>query len=106
MTPQARHHFDTDRTVHPQITRDHFAMRPVVTLIVSLGVLAASSSCANPKSQANMAQALSDAANEITGLRSDIAQVQSDIDSLRTVMAKQDTTIQHLAAVANVPITK
>ncbi len=63
-------------------------------------------SCADPKSQATIAQALNDAANEIGGLKSDLAQVQFELDSLRTVMAKQDTTIQHLAAVANVPITR
>ena len=62
--------------------------------------------CGNPRAEANTAQALNDAANEIGGLKSDLAQLETELDSLRGVVAKHDTTIAHLAAVANVPITK
>jgi hypothetical protein len=60
----------------------------------------------NPRADANVAQALNDAANEIGGVKSDIAQLESEIDSLRVVIAKQDTTIQHIAAVYNIPIIR
>ena len=80
-------------------------MRLISLFALSAGLLSATS-CTNPKSQAAMVQALNDAANEISGLRNDLAQIQTEVDSMRTVMAKQDTTIQHLAAVANVPITR
>ena len=73
--------------------------------IAVAGVLAASG-CANPRAEANVAAALNDAANEIGGLKNDLAAIQTELDSLRTVIAKQDTTIGHLAAVANVPITR
>ena len=62
--------------------------------------------CANPRAEANVATALNDAANEIGGLKNDLGQIQLELDSLRTIVAKQDTTITHLAAVANMPITR
>ena len=61
------------------------------------------SGCANPKTQANMAQALSDAANETNTLRGDISQLQTDMDSLRVVVAKQDSLITRIAAVSGIP---
>lgn len=60
-------------------------------------------SCANPRDQANIAQALNDAANEIGGLKSDVAQLQADLDSLRQVVAKQDTVISRIADVNHIP---
>jgi hypothetical protein len=82
-------------------------MRSTVSrlLLLACGALLASS-CENPRTQANMVAAMNDAANEIGGLKSDLAALQGELDSLRTVVAKQDTTIGHLAAVANVPITR
>ena len=65
-----------------------------------------SGACASPRSQAYVASALNDAATEISGLRGDLAQLQTEIDSLRTRVAKQDTTIAHLADVAHVPVTR
>ena len=59
--------------------------------------------CVNPRAEANMAQALNDAANEIGGLKSDIAQIQTDLDSLRQVVARQDTIISRIAEVNHIP---
>lgn len=75
-------------------------------LLVSGAALVAvfgSSSCANPRTEANVAQALSDAASEIGGLKNDIALLQNQMDSLRTVVAKQDTIVNRIAAVNNIP---
>ena len=80
------------------------ATRLLALALVPITLLAAA--CANPRAEANVATALNDAANEIGGLKNDLAQIQVEIDSLRTMVAKQDTTIAHLAAVANVPITR
>ncbi|HMA24962.1 MAG TPA: hypothetical protein VKP00_13230 [Gemmatimonadaceae bacterium] len=44
------------------------------------------------------AQALNDAANEIGGLKSDVAQLQTDLDSLRSVVARQDSVINRIVA--------
>ena len=52
----------------------------------------------NPRSEAAVANALNDAANEIGGLKNDIAQLQTDLDSLRNVVARQDSTITRIVA--------
>lgn len=93
------------RPLRHSTSRVRFA-RPVLriaALVVGALVLAAASACVNPRTQAATAQALSDAASEIDGLKSDVAQVQSDVDSLRQVVAHQDTVINRLAALNNVP---
>lgn len=79
-----------------------FTVLAAFAVLGALGALA----CGNPRSEANTANALNDAANEIGGLKSDMAGFQAQLDSLRTVIAKQDTTITHIAAVNNIPITR
>jgi peptidoglycan hydrolase CwlO-like protein len=61
------------------------------------------SGCANPRAEANVAQALNDAANEMAGLKNDLAILQTELDSLRAVLAKQDTVIGRLAEVNHIP---
>lgn len=63
-------------------------------------------SCMSPRAEAGVAQALSDAANEINGLKSDVAQLQTQIDSLHQIVMKQDSTISRIAAVNNIPISR
>ncbi|MDB4878403.1 MAG: hypothetical protein JWM41_4849 [Gemmatimonadetes bacterium] len=83
-----------------------FSTRLLAIVCATICATAFASACANPRAEANTVAALNDAANEIGGLKNDLAALQTELDSLRTVVAKQDTTIGHLAAVANVPITK
>lgn len=59
--------------------------------------------CASPRAEANVAQALNDAANEISGLKNDLADLQTQLDSLRATVAKQDTLIQRIMTVNNIP---
>lgn len=73
---------------------------PQLALACLLGALTA---CANPRAEANVAQALNDAANELAGLRNDLALLQTQIDSLRAIVAKQDTVIGKLAEVNHIP---
>ena len=73
---------------------------PVLALAASLVVL---SGCVNPRAEANVAQALNDAANEMAGLKNDLATLQTQLDSLREIVAKQDTVIGRLAEVNHVP---
>lgn len=75
-------------------------------VIVFVAATAAVTACDNPRTQANVAQALQDAATEISGLRNDLAMLQGQIDSLRDAMAKQDTNISRVAAVNNVPLVR
>lgn len=74
--------------------------------LLALVIPAVVAGCTNPRTESNVAQALQDAANEIGGLKNDIAQLSSDIDSLRQVMAKQDSTIARIAAANNIPISR
>jgi outer membrane murein-binding lipoprotein Lpp len=73
---------------------------PVLAFASSLVVL---SGCVNPRAEANVAQALNDAANEMAGLKNDLAALQTQLDSLREIVAKQDTVIGRLAEVNHVP---
>ena len=66
-------------------------------------IIAGGASCGNPRTEANVATALNDAANEIGGLKNDIAQLQTQIDSLRTIVLQQDSLINRIAAVNNIP---
>jgi outer membrane murein-binding lipoprotein Lpp len=72
-------------------------MRPLrfLALVPSTVLVAA---CTNPRAEAAVAQALNDAANEIGGLKNDIAQLQTDVDSLRQVVARQDSAIARIVA--------
>jgi hypothetical protein len=70
-----------------------------------LGVLLLSA-CGNPRSEAAVAQALNDAASEINGLKGDLADLQAQMDSMRTILAKQDTTITRMAAANHIPIAR
>ena len=72
------------------------SLLPFASLIVLSG-------CANPRAEANVAQALNDAANEISGLKNDLAVIQTQLDSLRGIVAKQDTVIGKLAEVNHIP---
>jgi peptidoglycan hydrolase CwlO-like protein len=72
-------------------------MRRMRSLVLASAVLY-TASCTNPRAEAATAQALNDAANEIGGLKNDVAQLQADLDSLRTVVAKQDSVINRIVA--------
>jgi hypothetical protein len=74
-----------------------------ISLLAMLTVTLGATGCVNPRVEANVAQALNDAANQINNLQDDLATLQIQIDSLKTAMAKQDTLIDRLVAVTNIP---
>ena len=80
-------------------------MRPMRLFLLALAIVSLAA-CSNPRAEANVAQALSDAANEINGLKNDVAQLQTQIDSLHQIVMKQDSTIARIAAVNNIPISR
>lgn len=84
----------------PRSANQFMSRLPVLALASSLVVL---SGCVNPRAEANVAQALNDAANEMAGLKNDLATLQTQLDSLREIVAKQDTVIGRLAEVNHVP---
>ncbi len=73
---------------------------PALTLLLIL----AATACRNPRIDANIADAMTQAGTSITGLQQDVSMLQSQVDSLRQVVARQDTIIQRLAAQANLPL--
>lgn len=80
---------------------------PPSVLACALAIaVAAVSACTNPRTEAGVAQALSDAATEINGLRMDVADLNARLDSLQQIVIKQDSTISRIAAVNNIPISR
>jgi outer membrane murein-binding lipoprotein Lpp len=74
-----------------------------LALITAAAFAVAPLGCANPRAEAAIAQELNDAATEISAVKGDVAQLQSDVDSLKHVVAKQDTVISRLVEVTHVP---
>ena len=72
----------------------------------ALGMTVLLAACGNPRSEAAVAQALNDAATEINGLKSDLADLQGQMDSLRTILAKHDTTISRMAEANHIPVAR
>lgn len=72
-------------------------MRSMRRPLLIVAVLSAAG-CGNPRAEAATAQALNDAANEIGGLKNDVAQLQTDLDSLRSVVAHQDSVLTRIVA--------
>ena len=75
----------------------------LLRLLLVAGLFGAAS-CQSPNQQAAVNQALSDAATAVNGIQQDVAQLQDQVDSLRTVVARQDTTIRKLANLAHLPV--
>ena len=73
---------------------------PLAILLAAVSV----ASCTASPADVNTAQQLTDIADAMNALRQDNAILQDQIDSLRTVAARQDTIITRLAAQAGIPI--
>jgi hypothetical protein len=58
----------------------------------------------NPAADANAAQAIAEIADQLGAMQQDNAAMQDQIDSLRTVVARQDTVVRRLANMAGVPM--
>ena len=61
-------------------------------------------SCRDPRAEANIAEAMVQVGTELSAVRQDLAVMQEQVDSLRGVVARQDTLITRLAALANMPV--
>jgi hypothetical protein len=66
--------------------------------------LALVGSCRDPRAEANVAQAMIDLGAQVSGLQQDYAVLQSQVDSLRGVVAFQDTIITRLAGMAGLQL--
>jgi hypothetical protein len=71
-------------------------------IVIALGA-AAVGACRDPRAEANIAQAMTEVGTTINGMQQDFAILQFQIDSLRQVVARQDTMIVRLAGMAGLP---
>lgn len=75
-------------------------MRSICVILATILV----SSCRDPRAEANIAEAMVQVGTEMSAMRQDYAVLQNQVDSLRMVVARQDTLLARLAALANVPL--
>ena len=77
---------------------------------VVIGAVTAASAlvagCENPRQLAYLNDQMNQAAEAVANIRNNMSGMQSSIDSLTLVVAKQDSTITRLAAATNVQIVK
>jgi SMC interacting uncharacterized protein involved in chromosome segregation len=59
--------------------------------------------CRSPQSDAYLLEQMKQMADELNASRQQTADLQTQIDSLRVVVAKQDTLLTKLAGMAGVP---
>ena len=69
-------------------------------LVVALAWVAG---CRSPQSDAYLLEQMKQMGDELNASRQQAADLQAQIDSLRTVVAKQDTLLTRLAGMAGVP---
>ena len=74
-------------------------------LIAVLTVALLASGCRNMRADANVAEAMIQIGNEISGIQQDYSSLQFTVDSLKQVVARQDTLISRLASLAGMPLT-
>ncbi|MDE3052822.1 MAG: hypothetical protein KGL38_10695 [Gemmatimonadota bacterium] len=78
-------------------------MRDIRFAAVAAVLLAGAPACVNPRAQANMAQAVMEMGTAVQNVQQDLQTTQATVDSLRAVVAYQDTLIQRLATLTQVP---
>jgi prefoldin subunit 5 len=68
-----------------------------------VAVLVSLAGCRSPQSDAYLLEQLQQMANELNASRQQAADLQTQMDSLRAVVARQDTLLTRLAGMAGVP---
>jgi hypothetical protein len=75
-------------------------MRPLCVLLAALVL----SSCRDPRAEANIAEAMVQVGTEMSAMRQDYALLQNQVDSLRAIVARQDSLLARLVTLANMPL--
>ena len=85
--------------------RGRAAGRRSHALVAAGALLAVGSSCEirNPGTQAELLLTVTEIGDAVNALRQDAGAMQDQIDSLRVVVARQDSLITRLSAAAGVP---
>jgi septal ring factor EnvC (AmiA/AmiB activator) len=81
-------------------------MRARRFVILAVAAAAVAGCVESPASAARQAQQMNDIGDQLNELRTENATLESVVDSLRTVIAKHDTTIARLANATGVAVVK
>ncbi len=73
---------------------------------IAMAVVLTTVSCRSPMADAQIAEQMKQLGDELNLLRQDASDIHSQLDSLRTVAAKQDTLLRQIAGMAGVPVPK
>ncbi len=73
-------------------------------IAVVIGVLAAAACAPDTTAGINTAQALVELGDALNAVREEQSILQTQVDSLREVVARQDTVLRQIANVAGVPV--
>jgi hypothetical protein len=72
-----------------------------VALVLALFTVAG---CRNPQADALIAEQMRDIGDEVNNTRQETAEMRAAIDSLRLIVARQDTLLRQIAGMAGVPV--
>ena len=72
--------------------------------LLLVAIALAGLSCRDPRAEANIAQAMMEVGTTLTQIQQDLGELHNTLDSLRGVVARQDTIISRLANLAGLPI--
>jgi len=75
-------------------------------IVVAAFALVPLASCRDPRAEANIAQAMIEVGTQISQMQQDQANLQQQVDSLRTAVARQDTIITRLAGMAGLSLSQ
>ena len=78
----------------------------LLTAAFSFGVLSLAGCVSSPQAEATRAQQMIELGDAVTQLRQQTADLQGAVDSLKLVLAKQDTTNARLANVTGIVVVK
>ncbi len=79
------------------------SVRRALLLAAAVGI---SASCSTPQGEAARAQQVLEMGDAVNATKNEISELRGTLDSLRVVVAKQDTTIARLANVTGVVVLK
>jgi hypothetical protein len=95
---------DADSTALPARHQNHAMLNEPMRKAFAVVLPIVLASCRDPRAEANIAQAMMDVGTTISTMQQDYAMLQSEVDSLRQIVARQDTTIIRLASFVGFPL--
>ena len=78
----------------------------IAPILAAIAVAVGAASCSSPQGEAARAQQVLEIGDAVNASKNEILELRGTLDSLRVVVAKQDTTIARLANVTGVVVVK